>query len=98
MLASWPEGLNRMTCSPAVGGSHSRSAPARKASHGSHAVVSFPVFTCARGGDICMAAMRFSSMRERAAKSFMAPMVAPRAGKCSFKGLYGQCLQTLGVQ
>ena len=72
-----------------VGGSHSRSDPARRASHGSQAVVSVPVLTCTRGGSICTAAMtpkriRFSNMRERAAKSFMALMVRVRGRERSF--------------
>jgi hypothetical protein len=64
-LPSWPEGLNRMTCSPMVGGFHSRSAPARTAIHGSQPVVSDPVLTCARGGFIWTSAMVQRRMRFR---------------------------------
>lgn len=81
-LASWPEGLNRITCSSTVGGSQSVSAPARKVIQGSQPVSNSPVLTRTRGGFICVSAMvpkrmRFSIMRARAGRLFMALMVAP---------------------
>lgn len=48
-LANWPDGLSRSTCSSRVGGSHSRSGPARRASHGSQKW-SVLRFTFTRGG------------------------------------------------
>ena len=97
-LPSWPEGLNRMTCSFTVGGFHSRSAPAREAIQGSQPVVRAPVLTCARGGFIWMSAMvpkrmRFSIWRARVAESFMALMVELCATHRSFYDLWFWSIQ-----
>lgn len=97
-LASWPEGLKRIICSPLVGGFHSRSAPARVAIHGSQAVVSDPVFTCTRGGFIWTAAMvprrmRFSMRRVRVDKLVMAPMLTIQIRACSLESLYAYLVQ-----